>query len=278
MADTPSLSKDTVQKILKYLEVPRHKHLEPNLETLNLLIHHYTRTVPWESASRIARLAQIKKLEKRPRFAQKFWKNAIKHGTGGTCYESNYAFFALLSYLGYEGYLTINNMGESIGCHSAIVIRLKHKKYLVDVGLPIFAPLLIDPDTTTVTETKFLTYTVIPDGKKLYQIERAPHPKHNAFTLIDRPVDNDAYRAITTRDYDPEVGLFLDKVVINKVIGGNIWRFNSAEQTLHMEKFTKDTRIDFPLDHYIATQLAEKFEMDVPIISAALAYVGVAVE
>ena len=60
-------------------------------------------------------------------------------GTGGTCYESNYSFFGLLRRLGYTGYLTLNDIGGAVGCHSAIVILLGGQKYLVDVGFPVHA-------------------------------------------------------------------------------------------------------------------------------------------
>lgn len=71
--------------------------------------------------------------------SEEFWSDALQHGFGGTCYESSLAFYGLLDALGYEGYLTVNDMGDSRGCHAAIVLLLNGQKYLVDITIPIHA-------------------------------------------------------------------------------------------------------------------------------------------
>lgn len=272
MNDTLPLSEKMTRKVLKRFGFKY--GLKPTLNTLNKLLHHYTRIVPWESASRIVRRAQHDELEACPVFGEDFWKQSLKYGTGGTCYESNYAFYSLLLRLGYEGYLTVNNMGQSVGCHTAMIILLDGEKYLVDVGLPIFALLPIRKKATTEVESEFFTYTVESLGYNKYEIWRDPHPSRNAFTLIDKPVSDEKYRQATTRDYHPKKGLFLDKVVINKVIAGNLWRFNSRDIPLHMEKFIDGVRHDYALTHDHAQQLADKFKIDPAILSEALEVLG----
>jgi len=272
MTDTKPLSKAMTKKVLKRLGVPI--DAPPTLATLKKLIHQYTRVVPWESASRIVRRDQIETLKKCPVFGKKFWDSTLAYGTGGTCYESNYAFYSLLRRMEYEGYLTVNNMGDTIGCHTAIVIFLEGDKYLVDVGLPIFAPLPLRKKETTVVESDFFTYTVESLGYHKFEIWRDPHPNRNAFTLIDKPVDDDRYREATINDYIPDSGLFLDKVVINKVIAGNLWRFNSRDLPLHMEKFVDGVRHDYALTHDHADQLSQKFRIDREILAQALEALG----
>lgn len=272
MTETMPLSQYMTNRILKRFGLPN--SLEPNKQTLEKLIRQYTRTVPWESASRIARRGKTDVLEKCPVFGKDFWSHVLKNGTGGTCYESNYAFFSLLLRLGYEGYLTINNMGSVVGCHTAIVILLEGEKYLVDVGLPIFAVLPIRKKESTVVESEFFTYTIESLGYHKYEIWRDPHPSRNAFTLIDKPKDEAVYRQATTNDYIPDSGLFLDKVVINKVIAGNLWRFNSKDLPLHMEKFVDGVRHDYALTHDHAEQLANRFKIDRTILADALEFLG----
>lgn len=273
MPETKPLSQQLTNKILKRLGVP----LKPpaNKETLERLLIGYTRNVPWESASRIVVRDKTEKLEKCPRFGKPFWDSALQYGTGGTCYESNYAFFALLLCLGYEGYLTVNNMGDKVGCHTAIIIFLDGEKYLVDVGLPIYALLPIRRKESNVIQSEFFTYTVESLGYNKYNIWRDPHPSRNAFTLIDKPIGEDKYRQYTTNDYILATGLFLDKVVINKVIAGNLWRFNSRDLPLHMEKFVDGERFDYPLEEDIADQLASKFKIDSDIITDSLRVMGI---
>lgn len=238
----------------------------PTLPALEKLLGAYYCTVPWESVFRIVRRAET--AVPSPRWPSQFWQEAMTHGSGGTCFESNYAFFALLQMLGYEGYLTINNMGDSIGCHTAIVIVLDRQKWLVDVGLPLYALLPISSRGMMHRSSPFLHYTVRPDGRSRYQIEHRPHPKLNAFTLIDAPVDDATYRAATEADYG-ENGLFLDFVIVNKIIHKEPWRFNMAERPWQLNRFDWGRRIDTPLNGNAATTVAKHFGLDTAVVQQA---------
>lgn len=255
--------------ILDYLNVQAHP---PSLAALDQLVTAYTQRIPWESASRIVRKHTIPNLQARPRFGHSFWEDAKQYGTGGTCYESNYAFFELLQSLGYEGYLTINNMGDSIGCHSAIVIQLDDQLYLVDVGLPLYLPLPLNPHQVTTRKTQFHTYTMIPEANNRYQIERDLHPRPNCFTLINQPVDIAAYRKIATHDYD-DGGLFLDRVIVVRVVDGRVWRFDSNALPYQLESFLEEDRI-YHLIGTDADQAAEavaaRFQIDVDLMKSAI--------
>ncbi len=144
MTRTPAQTTSLCQRILGRFGLPAQPPLTP--ETLQSLVKGYTRAVPWES-----------------HFAR---------GTGGTCYESNYAFFGLLRRLGFEGYLTINDMGAAIGCHSAIVVALAGKKYLVDMGYPVHAVLPLLEEGATTAENTIMDYAVEPLGEGRYAIWR----------------------------------------------------------------------------------------------------------
>ncbi|MCA9956361.1 MAG: arylamine N-acetyltransferase, partial [Anaerolineales bacterium] len=129
---TNMLDRRLTAQVLAFLKVEASR---PTLPALEKLLAAYYCTVPWESIFRIVQRAE----DPSPRWPEQFWREAMTQGAGGTCFESNYAFFALLQTLGYDGYLTINNMGESIGCHTAVVIVLDGQKWLVDVGIPLYA-------------------------------------------------------------------------------------------------------------------------------------------
>jgi hypothetical protein len=267
------LNANTLQEVLAFLQ------LEPEAPTvafLDRLIASYVRRVPWESAFRIARLGAWRaeqergKAQESPvRWPQQFWADALERGGGGTCFESNYAFFSLLQQLGYEGYLTINNMGETVGCHTAIVLQIEGQRWLADVGLPVYAPLPISTAAPVQRETPFHTYTVRPDGRRRFQIERDRHPKPNCFTLIDQPVPEEIYRKATIADYGPR-GLFLDRVIINKVLQDVPWRFNSSEEPLHLASFPNGQRVEVPLGDNVAVELAQHFAMDEEVLRQAL--------
>ena len=172
--DTPALSSSLCQRILRHFGLPTDP--PPDLSTLLQLVERYTRTVPWESASRIARRARHESAADCAVLGAAFWESHFEAGSGGTCYESNYAFWGLLRQLGYAGYLTLNDMGEHVGCHSAIVVRLDGRKWLVDVGLPLHAALPIPVSGASETDSSFFRYTMQAQTINRYAIPARAAP------------------------------------------------------------------------------------------------------
>jgi arylamine N-acetyltransferase len=247
----------------------------PDVATLNRVIDAYVRRVPWESAFRITKRNLTAGTAQCPRWPEEFWEDAIHRGGGGTCFESNYAFLSLLRALGYEGYLTINNMGDTVGCHTAIILRIDGTTRVVDVGIPLHRSILYHAERVTRQSTPFHTYILRPDGEQRFQVERTRHPKRNIFTLLDVPVEDAAYRRATTNDYGPQ-GLFLDRVIINKVIGNQFMRFSSSERPWSIERFNvRGEKSEVVLaEDTAAEQLAAVFAMDRAIIQHALTVVS----
>lgn len=266
-----SLSPSCTDRVLTYLDV---RAGPANRATLAALVAAYVRRVPWESAFRIARKhsgaggAGGAVEARRP---AEFWADAMERGGGGTCFESNYAFFALLQALGYGGYLTVNDMGETVGCHTAIVVVLDATRYLADVGLPLHCPLPLDPTHTTRSRGPYHTYSARPDGAGRYIIERTRHPRRYAFTLRDTPIADADYFAASSADYG-ERGLFLDRVIVTRVVGDRVVRFNSGERPYRLEAFTKTgQREEVALETAaLAATLGDHFAMDAGVIDRAL--------
>ncbi|MGE5248659.1 MAG: arylamine N-acetyltransferase, partial [Bacteroidota bacterium] len=210
----------------------------PTLRHLNRLIHAHTRTVPWESISRILKRHSTSRTSDCPRWPEEFWQDAMTWGTGGTCFESSLAFYTLLRSLGYEAYLTVNDMGTSRACHAAIVALLAGRKYLVDVTMPLYDAIPIESDRVSRRRSFFHDYIVHPQGGNRYRITRSHHPRREAFTLIDIPVPESEYRRIVAADY-AETGLFLKSVVIVRIVGDKVWRFFSDLQPYRLESFNR---------------------------------------
>ncbi len=266
---TPPLSPKLTELVLTRLNVPS---AFPTLALLEALVNAYIRTVPWESAFRIVKRARTADTAVCPRWPDEFWRDNLERGGGGTCFESNYAFFSLLHALGYDGYLTINNMGDTIGCHTAIILVVDRMKWLVDAGYPLHAPLPVSARGVMYRATTFMRYTVIPDGQGVYQVNQHPHPNPNAFTLIDTPVADADYRVAATADYGPD-GFFLDHIVINKIVAETMWRFNSSEEPWRLNRFQNGQRFDVELNGDVATAVARHFGMDEAVMQAAFSIV-----
>lgn len=232
-----------VGEILNHLDCSSHA---PTLRYLNRLIHAYIRKVPWESVSRIIKRRATPETKDCPRLPEEFWNDVLKRGFGGTCYESSLAFFSLLTSLGFRGYLTVNDMGESRGCHAAITTLLGGQKYLVDITIPVHAAVQINPRRVTQRRTPLYNYALHPVRKNVYEVTRSHHPNRVAFTLIDVPVSLPDYHVIVQNDY-LETGHFNKSIVVNKVIENRTTRFFSDNKPYKLERFDRHGKHETPL-------------------------------
>jgi len=256
---------------LDYLGLPTKA---PTLRYLNRLIHAYIRKVPWESVSRIIKRQITPETEDCPRWPEEFWQDAIQYGFGGTCYESSLAFFSLLTAQGYEGYLTVNDMGDSRGCHAAIVLLLDGQKYLVDITIPVHAAVRIDPHKTVRRRTALFDYTLRPASKNKYEVERSHRFTKNLFTLIDVPVSLPDFLAVMEEDYTETAGRFLQSVVMVKVVDEKGQRFFSDQLPYKLESFDRAGRVEKIIEPEILPHfLAELFQMPEDSISVALSWI-----
>ena len=267
LMDTSPLSPELVQQILRLWGLAA---ASPTVPFLEQLISAYVRHVPWETASRMVHKANCSDWQTCARLGAAFWQENLAQGTGGTCFESNYAFFSLLRALGYEGYLTINDMGETVGCHTALVLTIDGEKWLADVGIPLYVPIRLDAAAAVHRESSFHLYTVTPLSDNRYQIERSNHPKPIIFTLIDQPVPDVIYRQATIHDYGPD-GLFLNRLIITKIIDPYAWLYNPWESQDNILNFHRESRGTLPLGDNKTGILANHFQMDETIVKQALA-------
>lgn len=259
-----------VDDALKFLELHRQ---QPTFEYLNTLIDAFIHKVPWESVSRIIKRDATPLTADCPRFPREVWSDAMKFGGGGTCFEINYAFFALLKALGYEGYMTLNDMTEAQACHAAIVILFDEQKYLVDVSVPFPRAYAYLPNVTVHQHTSWLNFSIQPIGENRYEIMRAPHARPHIFTFNDIPVNEADFEAAIEADYLP-TGYFLNRVVINKMLGGRAWLFNSGTRPYMLESFDHEGKQEIPLElETLAGSLANQYRIPAEKISAALSLV-----
>jgi len=265
------ISNSMTTDILDYLDCPPK---DPTLRYLNQLIHAYIRRVPWESVSRIIKRRNTPETKDCPRLPAEFWNDAMKYGFGGTCFESSLAFYSLLTALGYEGYLTVNDMGESRGCHAAIVIIVDGQKYLVDNTIPVHAAVRIDPQKTVKRQTALFDYKLRPTSENKYEVERSHRPSKNLFTLIDVPVSLPDYLAIVEDDYSETTGRFLKSIVMVKVVNEMGMRFFSDQKPYKLESFDRAGRTEnFIETEVLPHKLAELFQLPEDSIADVLSLI-----
>lgn len=276
MHDTAVLSHAEADRVLTWLDVPP---AACTREWLDALLAAYVQRVPWESASRIARRASLTADDDPVRWPAAFWQSAMAQGLGGTCFESNLAMSALLAALDIGATFTINDRPPTAACHSALVVSAGDERLVVDAGFPLHAavPLPRRPGETRETHTRWGTYSAhAAPAAGRFLIGQRPHPVPLAFELIARPVPLPAYVAATRADYGPG-GLFLDRVVIKKIVDGASWRFASGERPWTLEHFRQGRRQSVPLPTAIdatAAALSHHFGMDEDVLARALYHVG----
>lgn len=254
------------QSILHYLGIEKAK---PSVDYLQKLITAYTTTVPWESLSRILRKDKLIEPEKCFRLEAEFWKDAITYGLGGTCYESNLAFDYLLASLGFETYLTINEVKDKGSFHSAIIVIINATKFIADIGYPLYAPIPLNKGKATFVKQQKIEYCATYLSEDSYVIENRPHPKPYLYHLTDKQVCRNNYLETGIDDYG-EKGLFLDRIIIRKVKQGIPTRFDSEDLPFNIHQLQNGLKTKQYLDreNSIAT-LSEFYNINIDILEQA---------
>ncbi len=163
----------------------------------------------------------------------------------------------------------VRRVWELRACHSACIIETEEGSLLIDVGIPLHAVIPIDPAHATTATSDFHTYTLSPLGAGVYEVQRDRHPKTYVYTLIDRAVTDAEYRTIITNDYEPGRGLFLDQIIVNKVVAGRQYRFCSGDRPWRLELFSEGGRSLAPLGTDPAGQVATHFAMNPAVLRGA---------
>lgn len=244
-----------IQKILNFLQLEAES---PTLEYLQKIITSYTETVPWETVSRIIRKDKFKEPELCIKLETEFWNDAISFGYGGTCYESNLALHFLLKSLGFESYLTINQIEDKSSLHSANIVEIDSLKYIVDIGYPLYAPIPINENEQRIIIHNQMEYHSTYVSNNRFIIQNYPHPKPYLYHLTDKPVSSVDYLEICKNDYGDN-GLFLDRIIIRKVKEGIPTRFDSDDRPFNIHQLKNGLKTKFDLEEDKAIEKLSEF-------------------
>lgn len=234
--------------------------------------------IPWESAWRIARHQDHGRPADYARLPDAFLDSAIVFGTGGTCFESNFALKALLTDLGFQCELAFCDMEKELpNPHCAVTVRLDDNLVLADAGYPIPAAFPLDPAETMSIDTNVYVYHAEPIAENRWAVTRmSGNFLQNNFVLKAEPVEETAFLERLLRDHEPD-GLFLDNVIVAKTFPAHILRYSEdkglVRRTWGKEEsvpLTSEELADLPL------VLARLFEYDKSILRAALARIPLA--
>lgn len=256
--------------ILTHLDVPRQP---PNAAALDMLLAAWAARIPWESASRIASHQDAGAPADFARLPERFFADALRFGTGGTCFESNLALRALLDALGFDTTLHFCDMrGATVNPHCAAIVSLDGARYLADVGYPVAGLLRLDPAAATERETPSYLFRAIPQEGERWQVRRIARNGYEdqAFVLKGEPVGREVFFARLLRDHEPD-GLFLDEVIVSRTGPDGMLRYSEG---LGLVRRTPDGEFALPLSQDetadLPRTLARLFAFDEGILRRAL--------
>lgn len=156
----------------------------PSLLFLEKLFGRFNARVPFETASKIVRDADVADPAQKPRLPAIFWSDFLGSGAGGTCYARVAAFDALLSELGFASRKVLGRVQSDFD-HAALFVTVGGREWLADVGFPLPALLpagggeveteiaaLLATETGRGIHVRFLSG--VPDGPRRLDVFRDP--------------------------------------------------------------------------------------------------------
>ena len=113
----------------------------PTREALEALHQAYLDHVPFENATKLLKVARAGTAGGAMRGPVEFWEEHLRLGSGGTCFSSTAAYQFLLRYLGFSSRLLFCQLPASEPeAHTALLVTMEEKPFLVDVGYALPAP------------------------------------------------------------------------------------------------------------------------------------------
>lgn len=252
-----------VEDVLDALELSRE---EPSHRFLERLFHRFNARVPFESASKILRDADVADPAEKPRVPDVFWGDFLEKGTGGTCYARVAAFDALASNLGFSTRKALGRVEKDFD-HAALVVETEGGEWIADVGFPLPALVPIgggevetEITALSATETergllvRFLSG--VPDGPRRLEIFRAPVPEEE-------------FLARWRSTFRPE-SKFLRNVSLHRRETSRVMTFTRGE--VRIDDLHTRTRI--PLTDDRPGRLAELFGIEADVLRRAFSITG----
>lgn len=132
---------DVVRDFLRLVKVRPNR---PDLDWLARLARAFHR-MPYENLTKIIRLHEVADPARRPRMPDVVIADHVDFGAGGTCFSLTYFFQQILENVGYDVYPVLCDRSYGPNTHCALIARLNGKRYLVDPGYLMEAPLVVPP-------------------------------------------------------------------------------------------------------------------------------------
>ena len=252
-----------VEEILEDLGLAREK---PGPGFLQALFTRFNERVPFETASKILRNAQVLDPQEKPRRPDVFWAEHLEWGAGGTCFARVAAFDALLSELGFQCRKVLGRV-EADFDHAALLVQESGEQWLCDVGFPLPAVLALAKGEV---ETGFfpVRLTRIDRGWRVELTGGVPEGPR-ALEVFDSVVPDEEFEQFWRRTFLPG-SRFLKGVSLRRQQQGRVVSFSGGELRID----DRHSRTRLPVLRSRPAVLEEQFGVGTERLARAFALVG----
>jgi N-acetyltransferase len=247
-----------LDEVLEALELPR---AGPGIGYLRSLFARFNERIPFETASKIARHADVSDPREKPRRPDVFWADHFARGTGGTCFARVAAFDALASRLGFEARVALGRVLTDFD-HAALLVTASGEDWICDVGFPLPA-LLPCREGEAESALGALRVTRTTGGWRVEMLEGVPEGPRS-LEIFAAPVDSGDFDRHWESTFRAE-SKFLNAVSLRAERSGRTISFAAGE--VRVDDLHSRTRI--PLPRPRAPILEEQFGVDRDLLERA---------
>jgi len=131
---------DLAARVLRHLGYPT--HVDPDLAGLTALYRAWCEQVPFDNTRKMIALAGGAGRPLPGTSADDFFTNWLAHGTGGTCWPSSNALYAILRAARFEARRVVGSMRDlGVLNHASVKVRLAGRDWLADSSMLTNTPL-----------------------------------------------------------------------------------------------------------------------------------------
>jgi len=156
--------------------------------------------LPYENLTKLLRKHRESVGRDRLRLPGDVVADHVTYGAGGTCFSLSCLFGLTLDRLGLDGYPVLARMRTERALHTALVIPVDGRHFLIDPGYLIHMPVLLRPGATTRVRTKAAVVEITgrPDGRT-YDLSTNGLWR---YAFIDDPLDADRFVRLWIESFD----------------------------------------------------------------------------
>ncbi len=251
------------EEILEALDLPAG---QPGIGYLQTLFARFNERVPFETASKIVRNAEVSDLAGKPRRPELFWAEHLDSGAGGNCFARVAALDALLGDLGFVRRVALGRVASEFD-HAALLVTVEGEDWICDVGFPL--PVVLRcAEGETESAQGALRVTREGRGWRIELLGGVPEGPRE-LEIFAAPVTREQFDRRWQETYRPESD-FPSAVTLRREKEGRSLSFAAGE--IRVDDLHSRTRIPLPAPR--APLLEEQFGIARELLERAFNLVG----